>query len=236
MDGSVIGAEPEEESAEARADEQADEQADEGLDDELDDGSADEPAGRAAAGDGAPGDRDPAATETGARDQTKLRLAALCAVLAALFAAFAVWFSVESSSLNTDAVQNTALTDAQTSKNVQEQVSNDLNAIMSYDYKDPERTAAAARDVLRDEKLAKDYSEIINVLKEKGPGQKLAVQTKVVKSGVIELREDRAVVLALASQTYSKGEGAQTQATSARLKVSAELDGNRWRITDIKQY
>lgn len=192
-------------------------------------------AGGASAGGSGAGGQD-GGGEIDRRDALKLRLAALCAVLAALFAAFAVWFSIESSGVPDSTKDNTALTDAQTSKAVQNQVSKDLNSIMSYDYKDPARTDKAAKDALGDNKLASDYSAIINILKKKGPSQKLAVQTKVVKSGVIQLQGDQAELLALASQVYTKGEGGQSQATSARLKVSAELDGNRWRITGLKQY
>lgn len=186
--------------------------------------------------DGEPEPAEPIAeADPAERDALKLRLAAVCAVLAAVCAGLAVYFVVDSGTGGTP--QNDALTNAQVTKDVQDQVSKDLNAIMSYDYRNPGKTDRAAKEALGDDALAGDYSDVINVLKEKGPSQQLSVQTKVVKSGVIELTDDTARVLALASQNYSKGgEGARSQATSARLQVNATLDDNRWRITGIEQY
>lgn len=172
--------------------------------------------------------------DTGDREARKLKVAAGLVVLALVFAGLAVWFSAAASSGND--TENTALTDAATTRAVQEQVSNDLNTIMSYDYKHPDRTTKAAKDVLGNDKLASDYSQIINVLESNGVKQKLSLRTKVITSGVERLRDDRAVVLVLASQVYSKVGDKQPIATTARLRVNAVRDGDRWRITNLKQY
>ncbi|MGH3621451.1 MAG: hypothetical protein ACRDQ5_06630, partial [Sciscionella sp.] len=129
------------------------------------------------------------------RESRKLKITAGLVVLAVVLVGLAIWFRAEANGVTSGAdAGNTALSDAATTKAVQEQVGNDLSTIMSYNYKHPDRTTKVAKAALGANDFANDYSQIINVLEANGVKQKLSLRTRVMTSGVERLDGNRAVV------------------------------------------
>ncbi|MFD5141887.1 hypothetical protein [Streptomyces sp. NPDC058401] len=132
----------------------------------------------------------------------------------------------------TPSAQNRALTDTAATERVSGEVSDGLARIFSYTPTGADATERSARTVLGG-KAARQYGDLFAQLRANLETQKITLNTRAVRSGVIELDGDTARLLVLLDQTSRRDEGATTSA-AAQLTVTARFQENRWQIVDIK--
>jgi Mce-associated membrane protein len=162
-----------------------------------------------------------------------LRLPIILAVIAVVLGAFAVFAGVKGSAAGAGS-NNTALTDDAGTKDVQKQVTGALNTMFTFDYKHPDKTEKDAAPLFT-KNIGGDYDSLMKVLKDNGPKAKLTLNSAVMTSGVQQLQGDRARVLALMSQTYTKGDGksAQKAPTLAVVRVDVQKIGGKWKVNNL---
>ncbi|MGH3435703.1 MAG: hypothetical protein ACRDRN_04475 [Sciscionella sp.] len=159
------------------------------------------------------------------------------AVVLAAFAAFAgvMWRQAKDSS------GNSALTDAATTNQATTQVSNALNTLLAFDYKKPNKNDQAVKNLI-DGKLGDcgssgkvGYDKLMGVLKQQGPKQQLTLRSTVLKAGVQQLQGDRAQLLVLLDQEYSKGAGKAAKQSSAVVAatVQAVNKNGGWKLRSL---
>ncbi|MGC3004409.1 hypothetical protein ACPF8X_40025, partial [Streptomyces sp. G35A] len=133
---------------------------------------------------------------------------------------------------STPSAGNRALTDTEATTRVAGEVGNALARVFSYT---PDGTAAAersARTVL-DGRAARQYDVLFDRIRDDLTEQRVTLGTRAVRTGVIGLDGRTARLLVFLDQTSRRGGDAATTA-AAQLTVTARLEGDRWRIVDIK--
>ena len=148
--------------------------------------------------------------------------------------ALGVWFRLEATSLWDDpAAANRALVDpAQTSKVVGD-VDAALGKVFSYRYDNTAATEQAAKETLAGNALGQ-YDDLFAQVRSLAPAQKLMLSTKVVDSGVTLLQGDHAQLLVFLDQSATRGDNDQSSLAAAELTVTAQRQGDRWVITDLR--
>lgn len=130
------------------------------------------------------------------------------------------------------ATSNRALTDTEATNRVTGDVSNALGKIFAYTPEDTGSTEQAARDLL-DGAAADQYQALFGQIRQRVAEQQLTLTTRVVRAGVVQLTADHARLLVFLDQTAQR-KGAAPTSAAAQLSVTARLDGDHWRITDLK--
>jgi Mce-associated membrane protein len=166
------------------------------------------------------------------RRRRRLLLPLLVAV-SVLLAATGVAFTVAARSVAGDpAAANHALTDVGATAEVTSAVTLALNRIFSYSYDKTDVTGQAAQDVLRGEART-TYDRLFAQVKEKAPAQKLVLTTRVTSSAVQELRDGHARLLVFLDQFATRTDNNSSSSAAAQLSVTAEREGNTWKITGL---
>lgn len=157
----------------------------------------------------------------------------LLVVVSVLLAAAGVLFTLAArSAADEPAAANHALTDVGATADVTSAVTLALNRIFSYSYDKTEVTEQAARDVLRGDALT-TYDRLFAQVKEKAPAQKLVLTTRVTSSAVQDLREGHARLLVFLDQAATRADNNSSSSAAAQLSVTAEREGNAWKITGL---
>lgn len=131
------------------------------------------------------------------------------------------------------AAANHALADGAATAEVQNQVSQALTAVLSYDYARPAKSKAVADDLLRGD-ARKEYATLVESLRKKAPDQKLVLTAQVQVSGVKELHDGTAELLVFLDQTSRRKGDNETSVSAAQLSVTAEKMAGHWRITGLE--
>ncbi|MER7799070.1 hypothetical protein ABTX71_01935 [Streptomyces parvulus] len=164
----------------------------------------------------------------------RLRQALLVLVVAALVLGGCGLFYAAHRVTSAAPARNHALTDTEATSRVAGDVGNALARIFSYT---PDGTAAAersARTVL-DGRAARQYETLFARVRDDLTEQRVTLSTRAVRTGVIELDGDEARLLVFLDQTSRRGDGkGGTTTAAAQLTVTARLQGDHWRITDLK--
>ncbi|MFI7679706.1 hypothetical protein [Actinophytocola sp. NPDC049390] len=161
------------------------------------------------------------------------RVVVALGVLAALLTGAGTWALVAANDLRSaGAAQNSALVDTGRTAEVSAAVTSALNQIFSYSYDKTEVTEQAADAVLRGEAL-ETYDRLFAEVRDKAPGQKLVLTTRVVHSAVQSLDGDRARLLVFLDQSATRVDTNTTNAAAAQLSVTAKREGGHWVITDM---
>lgn len=161
------------------------------------------------------------------------RVAVALGVLAALLVAAGTWALVAANDLrSSSAARNSALVDTGRTAEVSAAVSSALNQIFSYSYDKTEVTEQAAKSVLRGGALD-TYDRLFVEVRDKAPGQKLVLTTRVVYSAVQSLEGERARLLVFLDQSATRVDTNTTNAAAAQLSVTAKREGGHWVITDM---
>ncbi|WP_233226301.1 hypothetical protein [Amycolatopsis sp. CA-126428] len=156
----------------------------------------------------------------------------LIAVSVLLAAAGVVCTVAARSAAGEPAAANHALTDVGATADVTSAVTLALNRIFSYSYDKTDVTGQAARDVLRGDART-TYDRLFAQVKEKAPAQKLVLTTRVTSSAVQELREGHARLLVFLDQFATRADNNSSSSAAAQLSVTAEREGNTWKITGL---
>ncbi|MFI6340459.1 hypothetical protein [Streptomyces sp. NPDC050535] len=133
---------------------------------------------------------------------------------------------------STPSAENRALTDIEATNRVAGDVDNALARIFSYTPKGTDATAKSARSVLTG-RAARQYGELFDRVRSDLAGQKVALTTVAVRTGVIELHGGTAKLLVFVDQTSRRGDAKESYA-AAQLSVTARFENDRWRIADIQ--
>lgn len=132
-----------------------------------------------------------------------------------------------------DAAENLAVVDATADGKVRTAVSQALTQVFSYDYQQPEVTEEAASRYLSGD-ARKEYDTLFEVLKKKAPNQKLTLTAQVQTIAVKELSNGKASLLVFLDQRSQRAKDHEASASAAQLAVTAEEDGGKWTITQLK--
>jgi Mce-associated membrane protein len=175
-----------------------------------------------------PGDRPRFAMFRGPR-----RLSVALGVAAVVLIGVGGWSLLAADDLRSSAsAANSALVDTGRTAEVTAAVSSALNQIFSYSYDKTDVTEKAAAAVLRGD--ARDtYDKLFAEVRDKAPGQKLVLTTRVVSSAVQSLEGDRARLLVFLDQSATRADTDTTSAAAAQLSVTAKREGGHWVITDM---
>ncbi|MYS54008.1 hypothetical protein GTW46_28775 [Streptomyces sp. SID6013] len=195
------------------------------------------------------GTAEPTPAESGASDPEaaaprrpngRLRKAALAGTAAVLVLGGCGFFYAAHQLRSEAPARNQALTDTEATTRVAGDIGNALARVFSYT---PDGTAAAERSAstVLDGRAARQYETLFARVRDDLADQRVTLGTRAVRTGVIELDGGRARLLVFLDQTSRKGTGegkgkgdAEATTAAAQLTVTARLDGDQWRIVDIK--
>ncbi|MFF3755719.1 hypothetical protein [Streptomyces sp. NPDC002185] len=143
------------------------------------------------------------------------------------------WFFHEAHQLRTTpSARNHALTDTAATDRVSGDVADGLARVFSYTPADTDAAERSSRTVLAG-RAARQYAELLAQVRANLVDQRITLSTQTVRTGVIELDGNSARLLVFLDQTSRRDKAAATSA-AAQLTVTAEYQGDRWRIVDIK--
>lgn len=128
---------------------------------------------------------------------------------------------------------NDAFVDEPATKAVVDAVSRAVPAVFTIDPKTVRTTSKAAGQLLAGQAV-EQYRQLYGPILEQATGQGLTITTTVRATGVTALRGGRAELLVLADQTARAPSRTKPQVGPAHLKLVAELDDGRWRITSFE--
>jgi Mce-associated membrane protein len=159
--------------------------------------------------------------------------AAVIAGVAVLATALAVWSSVSAHELRTGGpAGNTALTDVAANEAVIDAVTEAVETVFSYEYRDTDRTREAARELLVGPAVER-YEELFAQVEQRAPERRMVLGTTVRSIGVVELHDDRASLLVFADQqVVQTGDGTHTSGAT-QLEISAVRSDGGWKIDGI---
>ncbi|SEF35765.1 Mce-associated membrane protein [Amycolatopsis pretoriensis] len=166
------------------------------------------------------------------RRRRRFLLPLLVAVSVLLAGAGVTFTMLTRSAADNPAAANHALTDVGATAEVTSAVTLALNRIFSYSYDRTDVTEQAAKDVLRGDALS-TYDRLFAQVKEKAPAQKLVLTTRVTSSAVQEIRDGHARLLVFLDQSATRADNNSSSSAAAQLSVTAEREGNTWKITGL---
>jgi Mce-associated membrane protein len=154
-------------------------------------------------------------------------LAALFAGVTVLFGCAAIYFSVSGPL----PPANSALVDANGTKEVTDQVSRAVRTVFSYDPGQIDKTSAEAQKLLTGQAVAQ-YNAFFAQAKEHALATQQVLTTAVRSAGVVTMRDGTATLLVFLDRQLVTGD--QHQSAAAQLVVTAAKTDNAWKITDIR--
>ncbi|MFJ1762190.1 hypothetical protein ACIOD2_17830 [Amycolatopsis sp. NPDC088138] len=171
----------------------------------------------------------------GASAQRPYLVAGALVLVALLLGGLAYFFHTKESAIS-NATSNTALLDVAKTAQVKDAVSKAAEALFSYDFNNIKKTEDAANDLLANDDVRNKYNSLMGEVKRLAPGQKMIVTCKVTRAAVIMLNDDLAKVMVFVDQTSTRTDTKKTTAGTAQLHLNAQLQGDKWKITDMDTY
>lgn len=171
----------------------------------------------------------------GPRGQRPYLVAGALVLVALLLGGLAYWFRSEEVKVSS-ATSNTALLDVAKTAQVKDAVSKAAEALFSYDFNNIKKTEDAANDLLANDDVRNKYNSLMGEVKRLAPEQKMIVTCKVTRAAVIMLNGDLAKVMVFVDQTSTRTDTKKTTAGTAQLHLNAQLQGDKWKITDMDTY
>jgi Mce-associated membrane protein len=152
--------------------------------------------------------------------------------VAVLGTVLALWSVVAAHELHTGGPSaNRALTDVAANEAVIDAVTEAVETVFSYEYRDTGRTREAARELLVGPAV-EQYEALFAQVEQQAPEQRTVLSTAVRSIGVVELRDDRASVLVFVDQQILRG-GAGHTSGATQLEISAIRGDGTWKIAGI---
>jgi len=174
-------------------------------------------------------------TPAGSKVQRPYLVAGALVLVALLLGGLAFWFKSEEVKVSS-ATSNTALLDVAKTAQVKDAVSKAAEALFSYDFNNIKKTEDAANDLLANDDVKNKYNSLMGEVKRLAPAQKMIVTCKVTRAAVIMLNGDLAKVMVFVDQTSTRTDTKKTTAGTAQLHLNAQLQGDKWKITDMDTY
>lgn len=160
-----------------------------------------------------------------------LALLTLAAALCAL--AIAALIRVHSIHDSGEGADNQALVDAATTRQVVQQVTTGLTAVLSYNDKEPRAAQQATSRWLTGD-APQQYALLLSQLKQLAKGQALTLTAKVVSAGVVSLRGDTAQLLIFVDQQSTRLSDNRSRVAGAEVQITAIRHGTTWLISELK--
>lgn len=158
-------------------------------------------------------------------------LAAIALVLLLLAGFFAFkWISASSSA------NNMALADAPATADVKQQVTEAVETLFSFDYKNIGKTEQAAKDLLANDEVRGTYDCLYGEVKRLAPEQKMILTTRVARIAPISLQDEDAELLVFVDQAAVRSGKDKSNYGGSQLTVSAEQVDGKWKIAEIDAY
>jgi Mce-associated membrane protein len=178
----------------------------------------------------------PEPRESGARLRIRFPRRVPSAVLAGvavLATVLAVVSGVSAHELRTGgAAGNRALTDVVATEDVIDSVTEAVETVFSYEYRDTARTREAARELLVGPAV-EQYEGLFAQVERQATARGTVLSTAVRSVGMVELRDDHAsLLLFVDQQILQTGEGTHTSGAT-QLSISAVRSGDAWKIDGI---
>ncbi|WP_233223539.1 hypothetical protein, partial [Amycolatopsis sp. CA-128772] len=180
-------------------------------------------------------DPEPAEQAAGSKVQKPYLVAGALVLVALILGGLAYWFHAKEQEISS-ATSNTALLDVAKTAQVKDAVSKAAEALFSYDYNNIKKTEDAANDLLANDDVKNKYNSLMGEVKRLAPQQKMIVTCKVTRAAVIMLNGDLAKVMVFVDQTSTRTDTKKTTAGTAQLHLNAQLQGDKWKITDMDTY
>jgi Mce-associated membrane protein len=171
----------------------------------------------------------------GARARRPYLVAGALVLVALILGGLAYWFKAEEVQVSS-ATSNTALLDVAKTAQVKDAVSKAAESLFSYDFNNIKKTEDAANDLLANDDVKNKYNSLMGEVKRLAPAQKMVVTCKVTRAAVIMLNGDLAKVMVFVDQTSTRTDTKKTTAGTAQLHLNAQLQGDKWKITDMDTY
>jgi Mce-associated membrane protein len=127
---------------------------------------------------------------------------------------------------------NQAVVDRTRTAQVIGEVDTDLEHVLSFDYRDPEATRTAAQQALIGD-AGKQYDVLYQALRKRAGSQRLVLTAKVISAGVTILNDGRAQLLVFLDQTSTRKSDGATSTSAAQIRITAELHGGTWKISEL---
>ncbi|MEU4246177.1 hypothetical protein AB0F15_02075 [Amycolatopsis sp. NPDC026612] len=156
-------------------------------------------------------------------------------LVAVILGGLAFWFHTKEAEISS-ATSNTALLDVAKTAQVKDAVSKAAESLFSYDFNNIKKTEDAANDLLANDDVRNKYNSLMGEVKRLAPAQKMIVTCKVTRAAVIMLNGDLAKVMVFVDQTSTRTDTKKTTAGTAQLHLNAQLQGDKWKITDMDTY
>jgi Mce-associated membrane protein len=152
--------------------------------------------------------------------------------VAVLATVLAVVSGVSAHELRTGgAAGNRALTDVAATEDVIDAVTEAVETVFSYEYRDTARTREAARELLVGPAV-EQYEALFAQVERQAPARGTVLSTAVRSAGVVELRDDRASLLVFVDQQILETGAGHTSGAS-QLSISAVRGDGSWKIDGI---
>nr|AXL06277.1 hypothetical protein [uncultured bacterium] len=180
-------------------------------------------------------DADEPAKPAGSKVPKPYLVAGALVLVALILGGLAFWFKSEEVKVSS-ATSNTALLDVAKTAQVKDAVSKAAEALFSYDFNNIKKTEDAANDLLANDDVKDKYNSLMGEVKRLAPQQKMIVTCKVTRAAVIMLNGDLAKVMVFVDQTSTRTDTKKTTAGTAQLHLNAQLQGDKWKITDMDTY
>ncbi|WP_018564487.1 hypothetical protein [Streptomyces sp. PsTaAH-124] len=161
-----------------------------------------------------------------------LRRSALAALALVLVLAGGAFFYGAHHLRSAPSARNTALTDNEATTRVAGDIGNDLARVFSYSPDGLDATERSARSVLTG-KAARQYTELVGRIRADVAKQRVTLSTQAVRVAVVELHGGSATLLVFLDQVSRRDKGKAT-AAAAQLVVTAQKEGDQWRIVDMQ--
>lgn len=126
---------------------------------------------------------------------------------------------------------NIALTDPAATTQVAGALRELLERVLSYDYRDLDRTAAAVRESL-DGPAVCQYEALYAEVRRLAAEQRITMVSQVSEVGVRRLTGDTAAALVFVDQRVSRAQG-EPAASGAQFGVEARRVDGRWKVTNF---
>jgi Mce-associated membrane protein len=162
----------------------------------------------------------------------RLRLAVTAMVTAALAVVGGGMLLLADHDRTAGPLANRALVDRTATADVISQVDNALNHVLSYSYRNPAPTDAAAKRYLTGDAV-RQWHTLFTQLQQRAPGQKLTFVARVDTAGVDQLDGNSARLLVFLDQKSTRAGDSASSVAAAQVQVSAERVDGQWRISEL---
>jgi Mce-associated membrane protein len=116
---------------------------------------------------------------------------------------------------------------------VQREVSTALGRVLSYDATSPDRTQAAAKELLVG-KARQEHATLFASLVERAKDQQLVMDVEVQAAAVQELHDDEATLLVFLDQTSRRSTDREASVAAAQLVVDARRVDGTWKVSGLR--